>query len=141
MTPSSSNPTEGDGPSVAVSLASRAPTPDPAVWDMAWSVRNRGSTPLRVLSAWLPHGRFRSPRHNIEPALTIAPAEQARLEFAVQCQEAAGTVVENCFVILNVDWSGAEWQVFARVTVTFGPEGVPEPETVLITAQRTGFSA
>src|SRR5687767_78347 len=62
---------DADGPRVAVELASRAPTADPAIWDMAWDVHNLDSEPLRILGAWLPHGRFRSPRRTIDPPLGL----------------------------------------------------------------------
>jgi hypothetical protein len=70
----------------------------------------------------------------------VAPNERIRLDFPVQCQEQAGTVVENSFVILNAEWNGAEWQVFVRITVRFDADGAPGPETALMTAQQTGFS-
>jgi hypothetical protein len=133
--------TEEDGPLLAVELASRSPTADPGLWEMAWDVRNLGAEPLRMRAAWLPHGRFRAPRHTMDPSVAIEPRNQAPLAFAVLAREEPGTIVENCFLILNVDWSGTEWQVFARLTITFEAEGVPRPETVLITTQRTGFSA
>jgi hypothetical protein len=120
-----------------IALASRSATGDPGVWEMAWHVRNVDAIPLRIAAAWLPHGRFRSPRRAIDPPLRLEPGDETQLAFAVQCREEPGTVVENCFVILNVNRNDAEWQVFARLTVAFDSSGAPEPETVLITAQRS----
>ena len=139
MRPDAPGP-EADGPSISVELVSRERTADPAIWSIAWDVRNLAPDPLLILGAWLPHGRFRSPRQVMDPPLSVAPNEPVRLNFVVQSQEPAGTIVENCFVILHVEKGGTEWQVFARITVTFDAEGAPQPETVLVTAQRTGFS-
>src|SRR5581483_640261 len=131
---------EGSGPSVAIDVVSRERTADPALWNIAWAVRNLTDAPLEVLQAWLPHGRFRSARRDLEPPLMIASSDAATLAFPVSCGEEPGTVVENCFVILNVRWGDASWRIFARLRVAFDAERAPVPETVLITIQTVGFS-
>jgi hypothetical protein len=71
----------------------------------------------------------------------LAPTESARLEFAVKCEEPPGTVVENAFLILRVDWSEAPWLVLARLRVSVDENGAPQSATEAITTQRVGFSA
>jgi len=128
------------GPSLAVTAEACQPTPDAGVWRMTWRVRNDDVEPVSVLAAWLPHGRFRSPRRDLDPPATIAPAGDETLDFFVACREDAGTVVENAFVILNLRWRSADWRVFARLRVSFREDGAPDAETVLVTTQPVGFS-
>src|SRR5581483_8133862 len=92
-------PVVEDGPAVEVTVASRSATEDPGTWDFRWAVRNLSGEALALLAAWLPHGRFRSPRREIEPPTRVEPGGQVEIELAVQAKEPPGTVVENCFVI------------------------------------------
>ncbi len=131
----------GNGPAVTVAAIAREPTPDPSIWRFTWSVSNRDEGPLRMLDAWLPHGRFRCPKQEIVPIRTIQPGAEDRLELPVKAHEEPGTVVENCFVILSVKRGNEQWRIFARLRITFGSDGAPDAETVLITTQPVGFSA
>ena len=63
-------------PLLAIDLATRAPTSDPAIWNLGWTVRNLDSQPLRNLAGWLPHGRFRSPRRTLNPVVEVGPASK-----------------------------------------------------------------
>jgi hypothetical protein len=128
------------GPSVAVRFASREAA-GPRLWTITWTIENRSSEPLRIREAWLPHGKFRSPRREFEPELVLGSGEETRIAFAVSAVEEAGIIVENCFVIMNVAWRGEAWRIFARITVMFEEGSAPSPETVLITTQPVGFSS
>jgi hypothetical protein len=59
---------------------------------------------------------------------------------SVLCDEPAGSIVENAFLILLVEWLEASWRLFVRFRVTIGQQGEPETATELITTQRVGFS-
>ncbi|MGH7835396.1 MAG: hypothetical protein ACREQK_17270 [Candidatus Binatia bacterium] len=64
-----------------------------------------------------------------------------RLEFTVKCEEPPGTVVENAFLILRVNWSKAPWLILARLRVSVDDNGAPQSVTEAITAQPVGFAA
>ena len=63
---------------------------------------------------WLPHDKFYSGRHTFDPSLKLGPKEAADLELLVECQEPAGSVVENAFVILQLIRLGRPWRAFGR---------------------------
>jgi len=125
---------------MSVEMTSREPTADPAIWNITWEVRNLGSAGIRIREAWLPHGRFRCARRSYEPPLEVEATATVELQFPVECRGEPGAVVENCFVILNLNQGQEDWRVFARITVSFGSDGAPDPDTVVITTQRVGFS-
>jgi len=127
-------------PFLSIAMASREPTAEPSTWRITWEVRNRGAFELHIREAWLPHGRFRCPRQVYEPPLRLEPESSLALTFPVECQGDPGAVVENCFVILNLSQNREDWRIFTRITVSFGADSAPEPETVVITTQRIGFS-
>ena len=132
---------DGDnGPAVAVTAIARERTPDPSIWRFTWSVTNRDEGPLRILDAWLPHGRFRCPKQEMIPSRDINPGAEERLALPVKAHEEPGTVAENCYVILTVMRGDEQWRIFARLRVTFDGNGAPDAETVLITTQPVGFS-
>ncbi len=109
------------------------------LWTIAWSVKNSGSKPLRVLAARLPHGQFKSEENRFEPPLDLKPGEQRRIQTLVRCEERPGPVTDNAFVIFYVRLN-EPWRLFARISLTVGPEGKPRTKTESITAQQVGFS-
>lgn len=127
-------------PTLSVAMVSRELTAEPSTWRITWEVSNQGALRLQIREAWLPHGRFRCPRQAYDPPLTVEPGSSEKLAFPVECQGEPGAVVENCFVILNLKQDLEDWRVFARITVSFGADSAPDPETVVITTQRIGFS-
>jgi hypothetical protein len=123
-----------------VQAVSVRPLGDAGSWDIAWSLRNLGVDPISVREAWLPHGRFRSPRRDYQPPLPIEPGVDAPVTFVVVCDEEPGTVVENAFVILRVDWRGEPWRILARLRVTIDDHRAPAPVTEVISVQSIGFA-
>jgi hypothetical protein len=103
-------------------------------WRIVWRIRNRGVDPLAVTSAWLPHGRFRSPEWRLEPPLSLPPDGQAILPSEVAWREPPGTVVENGFLILRLE----RWRAFARLTITAGPSAEPQAVCEAVTVQGAG---
>ena len=71
-------------------------------WTAFWRIQNSDGHPLEIKSVWLPHDRFYSGRHTFDPSLKLGPKEAADLQLLVECQEPAGSVVENAFVILQL---------------------------------------
>jgi hypothetical protein len=113
----------------------------PGRWLCTWRVRNCGQEPLQLLSAGLPHSRFRGEEQELSPAPKLLPGESVQLAFAVACCEPTGTVVENAFLILRVLWREQLWRILARLRVVFDQHGAPENSTEVITTQPVGFSS
>jgi hypothetical protein len=109
-------------------------------WHVGWQVENRGAHPLTILSARLPHGQFKAEEKHFDPELCLAPGERRQFYVDVQCDEPAGEVTENAFVIFSVSWFGEAWRVFVRVRVTVGADGEPATTTESVTTQKIGFS-
>jgi hypothetical protein len=109
-------------------------------WSIGWNITNKGAGPLIVVAARLPHSQFKSNEHRFEPALKLASGQSGQFQVCVSCNEPAGLVTENAFVIFSVIWAGEAWRIFVRIRVTVDAEGKPETETELITTQKTGFS-
>lgn len=127
-------------PQIAVEPASHRPGASPSEWLFAWEITNLGSEPLQVHGAWIPHGRFRGDRRELDPKAALPGGQSARIELPVRCAEPPGTVVENAFLILNVGWRHEPWRIFVRLRITFDGDGVPADTVELITVQRVGFS-
>jgi hypothetical protein len=109
-------------------------------WLLQWKIKNLGQRPLAILAVRLPHGQFRSPEQEFDFPYALSPHETAFLDIEVACGEAHGTVVENAFLILRVQWLDSPWRIFARLRVTFASDGAPHAATELVTTQQTGFS-
>ena len=120
---------------------SRVRAPSPGQWLMSWQIQNLGQGMLKILSARLPHGRFRCEEGELDPILVMQPKESALLDFSVKCEEPPGTIVENAFLILSVLWEGEPWRILARLRVSINEGGAPETTTELVTTQPVGFSA
>jgi hypothetical protein len=109
-------------------------------WSIDWLVENQGTDPLKILAARLPHGQFKSEEYGFEPALDLAPGESNQFKVSVGCNEPAGLVTENAFVIFKAIWLSEPWRIFVRLRVMVTADGRPETATELITTQRVGFS-
>ncbi|MBI3325696.1 MAG: hypothetical protein HYZ81_03200, partial [Nitrospinae bacterium] len=109
-------------------------------WLCTWRIQNLGQEPLQLLAVGLPHSRFRSQEQELSPAPRLLRGESARLALAVACDEPAGTVLENAFLILRVLWRARPWRIFARLRVVFDQHGGPETGTEVVTTQPVGFS-
>jgi hypothetical protein len=131
---------ESGGPQIDVRAVAVRPGAEVGSWDIVWAVRNLGTDPVAVRQAWLPHGRFRSPRRDYEPPLRIERGADTHLAFAVACNEEPGAVVENAFVILSVDWRGGAWRILARIRTAIDDRRAPRPVTETISVQPVGFA-
>jgi len=109
-------------------------------WSVGWLIENRGTDSLKIESIRSPHGQFRSEEYRFEPALGLAPGEKLEFNVSVRCNEPAGLVTENAFVIFHVIWLGEPWRIFVRIRVVVTGDGRPETETESITTQKVGFS-
>jgi hypothetical protein len=109
-------------------------------WSMRWRLTNVAVNPIQLLSVRLPHGQFKSPEHRFEPAIELEPGDKTEFKLPVQCNEPAGLVTENAFVILAANWLGEPWRLFVRIRVTVAADGRSQTTTESITTQRVGFS-
>jgi hypothetical protein len=129
-----------DGPKVGVEEFYRTKDTESGQWLLGWRVENLTEQPVEFLSAWCPHGRFNSEERTYDPPLQARTGETATIEMPVRCEEPAGTVVENAFLILTTEWHEQQWRIFVRLRVVVSQEGVPGTAVELITTQRMGFS-
>ena len=110
-------------------------------WNIGWVLRNSERYPLRIQSLRLPHDQFKSEGKSFEPPVDVNGGEDLEIQTLVRCDEPVGHVTDNAFAIFYVIWLGAPWRIFARLRVVVNPDGKPETETTVITAQKVGFSS
>jgi hypothetical protein len=109
----------------------------PGQWKVRWRVTNDGD-PLHLTSIAAPHGKFRSPDHEIDVALATDASFEPQLVIA--SAEAANTEIENTFLIFTGEAGGKTWRILARMRVRVDADGVPHPATERIDVQEVGFS-
>ena len=109
-------------------------------WKIGWQVDNLGSGALKIVSVRLPHGQFKSDEQRFAAPLELAGGDSKEFQSLVHCQEPAGLVTENAFVIFHCQWRGEAWRIFVRLRVTVKANGEPETATELVTTQKVGFS-
>src|SRR5207249_11196455 len=110
------------------------------LWVFWWRHPKPPEEPVKFSGAQLSAGKFRSDERIFDPPLHATAGNNATIEMSVLCDEPAGTIVENAFLILLVEWLEASWRLFVRFRVTINQQGEPETATELITTQRVGFS-
>ena len=124
-------------PPVRIEVVSAQPEGDQhGRWRVSWLVANEAAEPLELHAAWIPHGRFRGDGH-LPLALSVPGGGSARLEFAVATAGAAGEVIRNAFLILQLSGpsGGSTWRVFTRMRVEFDAQARPKPIVELVTSQ------
>lgn len=128
------------GPRVAVEELHRSKEAEHGRWLFAWRIQNLTEEPITFVAARCPHGQFRSEERFFDPPLHAAAGRNAIIEMPVLCDEPAGVVVENGFLILTTEWHEDKWRIFVRLRVMVDKEGIPGTAAALITTQRVGFS-
>ena len=129
-----------DEPKIAVDELRRNREVGNGPWLFSWRIQNLTDRSIKFLAARCPHGQFRSAERFFDPALQAAAGKAATIEMPVRCDEPAGSVIENGFLILLVEWLDKQWRIFVRLRVIINEAGEPETATELITTQRAGFS-
>lgn len=129
-----------NAPQITLEQISVEPIQGPGYWNIVWKVKNLAARPIKLLAARLPHGQFKSDQLQFEPAVDLPAQQEANFQVPVRCDEPAGLVTENAFVIFQVDWRGAPWRIFVRVRVVVNEKGEPNVTTELITTQKAGFT-
>ena len=129
-----------DEPKIAVEELRRSREVENGRWLFEWRIQNLTEQPIKFFAARCPHGQFRSDERFFDPPLHAAAGKKATIEMPVRCNEPAGAVIENGFLILLVEWLDNKWRIFVRLRVIINEEEEPETLTELITTQRVGFS-
>ena len=127
-------------PKIALRQTALSRDPTTAGWHILWELENLGSAVLTIVSLRMPHGQFKSAEHCFAPALELAAGSGTQFTILVHCDEPAGLVTENAFVIFHCQWRSEAWRIFVRTRVTVAADGAPETATELITTQKVGFS-
>lgn len=127
-------------PKIALRQISLAFDAESKLWQIGWEIENCGNDAIRIWSARLPHGQFKSAEQRFMPVIELASGERKLFQSAVKCNEPAGLVTENAFVIFHCDWRAEAWRIFVRIRVGVNERGEPETATELITTQKIGFS-
>ena len=106
-------------------------------WRTTWRIGNTDPEAIRIVAAIAPHSQFRG-----ETALDreIRPKRSTEFSIVVQTVGAAGSEVENAFVIVQVQRDDERWRFLARLRVSLGDAGKPQPRIETVTSQRVGFS-
>lgn len=125
----------GMEPAVRVEVVGCAPEAAPGHWRATWLIHNDGDAPIVVEDAWVPHGRFRGCDGHVSIDAEIAAGAAHRLTLSVASSEAAGTVVENAFLIVRLRDSEHAWRVFARMRVEFDSAAQARPVVELLSFQ------
>lgn len=109
-------------------------------WRIRWQIDNPGADALSINSVRVPHGQFKADEQSLVPPLVLPAGGIVEFISHVHCDEPAGLVTENAFVIFHCQWRGKPWRIFIRIRVTVTDEGVPETAVELVTTQQVGFS-
>lgn len=106
-------------------------------WRTTWRIANAEPDAVRVIAAIAPHSRFRG-----ETSLDreIRGKGSTQFSLVVRTVGAAGSEIENAFVIVQVQRGDERWRFLARLRVPLGDAGKPEPRIETVTSQRVGFS-
>ena len=95
---------------------------------------------MSLLSARLPHGKFKAEERKFGLALKVAAQDHCIVDLAVACEEPPNTIVDNAFLILLVNWQENQWRFFVRLRIMVNERGQPQTTTESITVQQVGFS-
>jgi len=133
-------PVQSAAPQITLTQVSVEPEEGRGNWTILWRVANMNSQPLELRAVRLPHGQFNSAERCFEPAIVLAAKQDAQFQVFVHCDEPAGLVTENAFLIFQVVRIDERWRIFVRVRVTANSAGTPAATTEWITTQRVGFS-
>lgn len=106
-------------------------------WRTTWSITNDEPDAVRVVAAIAPHSQFRG-----ETSLDreIRGKGSTQFSLVVRTVGAAGSEIENAFVIVHIQRGDERWRVLARLRVPLGDASRPQPRIETVTSQRVGFS-
>ena len=106
-------------------------------WRTTWSVTNLATDAIRVVGAVAAHAQFRG---EASVDREVRSKASTQISLTVETVGAAGTEIENAYVILLVQQGDERWRVLVRLRVPLDAEGRPRPHVEGVTVQRVGFS-
>jgi len=106
-------------------------------WRTTWRVANPDPESVRIVAVVAPHSQFRG-----ETSLDREVRGKGSTQFSlvVQTMGAAGSEIENAFVILLVQHGDGRWRILVRLRVALEEASRPRPRVESVTVQRGGFS-
>lgn len=106
-------------------------------WRTTWRIVNAEPGAVRVVAAVAPHSQFRG-----ETSLDreIRGKGSTQFPLVVRIDGAAGTEIENAFLIVVIQRGDERWRILARLRVPLDEVARPRPRIETITVQRVGFS-
>lgn len=128
-------------PLIALSQEETTATASKVEWQIRWVLENRSSRRLEISSITIPHGQFKAPPLNFHPKFVVEPGGRAQFSTQVRCNEPAGLVTENAFLIFAGRWGEQPTRLFARIRVDLVKEKGPLVNLQSLTSQRIGVSA
>jgi hypothetical protein len=106
-------------------------------WRTTWRITNMDSDAVRVLGAIAPHSQFRG---DASLDREVRSKASTQVSLTVETAGAAGSEIENAFLILLVQQGDERWRVLTRLRVSLDAEGRPRSRVETVTMQRVGFS-
>jgi hypothetical protein len=106
-------------------------------WRTTWRVANAEPDAVRIVGAVAPHSQFRG---EVSVDREVRGNGSTQLSIVVRTDGAAGSEIDNAFVILVVQHGADRWRILARLRVPLDQEARPRPRVEAITMQRVGFS-
>ncbi len=106
-------------------------------WRTTWRIVNAEPGAVRVVAAVAPHSQFRG-----ETSLDreIRGTGSTQFPLVVRVDGAAGTEIENAFLIVVIQRGDERWRILARLRVPLDEVARPQPRIETVTVQRVGFS-
>ncbi len=106
-------------------------------WRTTWRIVNAEPGAVRVVAAVAPHSQFRG-----ETSLDreIRGTGSTQFPLVVRIDGAAGTEIENAFLIVVIQRGDERWRILARLRVPLDEVARPQPRIETVTVQRVGFS-
>ncbi len=106
-------------------------------WRTTWRIVNAEPGAVRVVAAVAPHSQFRG-----ETSLDreIRGKGSTQFPLVVRIDGAAGTEIENAFLIVVIQRGDERWRILARLRVPLDEVARPQPRIETVTVQRVGFS-
>jgi hypothetical protein len=106
-------------------------------WRTTWRIVNAEQDAVHVIAAIAPHSQFRG-EASVDREIRGNGSTQVPL--VVRVDGAAGSEIENAFVIVLIEQGDARWRLLARLRVPLDDQARPRPRIEAITVQRVGFS-
>ena len=114
-----------------------AAKPDGEGWRTTWQIASAEPDAVRVVAVVAPHPQFRG---EITLDREIRPKSATQFSLVVRTSPGPQREIENAFVIVQIQRGDERWRLLARLRVSLGDAGKPDPRIEAVTSQKVGFS-